>query len=278
VFSQENAAAASKGAPNRPSVRECVASHRQAQLLRRDQKLLEAKDQVLRCLHDSCPSAVIGECGRLLEALEQEIPSVTFAVTRDGAPELRARVSADGAPVPNWTKGSPLPVNPGEHTFRFELEGHPTLVKAALFPVGSGIRMIEIAFTPTSASTAPASPAPPGAPERIRRRLPGHFYPIATLGVLGAAGFATFGLRGMQREKELEDRCSPHCTAEDTEPLERTYWIANLSGGVGAAALLTAGIIYVTRPPSAKRESSRRVLDVVPTRGGGFATMTWDLE
>src|SRR5258708_17774735 len=76
---------------------ECIAASTEGQTLRKDEKLLEARDQILVCARDVCPGIVKSHCARWLTEIEEQIPSIVVrAQNAAGADLTDARLTIDG--------------------------------------------------------------------------------------------------------------------------------------------------------------------------------------
>src|SRR5262249_35736087 len=102
---------------------ECASAADQAQQLRDDGKYRRAREQLLVCARDVCPGPIKRDCLDWLKDLDNLAPTVVFAA-KDGNKDLTdVKVSIDGAAVTDHLDGRPVPVDLGEHTFRFEHAG-----------------------------------------------------------------------------------------------------------------------------------------------------------
>jgi hypothetical protein len=64
----------------------------------------------------------------------------------------------------------------------------------------------------------------------------------------GAGSFVFFGLRAKQDVDEMRTSCAPFCDPARVDAARRDALIANISLGVGAAALVTAGVfVFVSQ-------------------------------
>jgi hypothetical protein len=101
----------------------CVQANENAQVLRRDGRLRDARAKLVECESMACPSLVREDCVLQLADVDQAIPTLTFDVRDTAGNELRGvRVSVDGVPAGTF-EGNPVPVDPGERVFRFEADG-----------------------------------------------------------------------------------------------------------------------------------------------------------
>jgi hypothetical protein len=252
-----------------PTKEQCIESHRQSQQAQNEGQLVHARELARTCTSLACPGLLVSDCARWLNDLDQRIPSVVFEVRLDGNPNRDAAVSADGKVVQEWTRGESFRLDPGEHQFRFELPNHEPIVQNLMLAEGMRYRIVSAEFktpvaptttTPLTSST-PAS-APMEAPRA--RPTPVVVYPLLVVGVVGVAGFATFGLLGKSKQSDLEKSCSPDCTDHQLSSMKQKYLIGDISLGVGAASLITAGILYLTRP----EKEAPTTVGVMPLPGG----------
>jgi len=239
----------------------CLGSYEQVQRARQDKKLRAAKAQAIACARETCPAAIANECGQWLTEIERGIPTVVVeASTADWRDLVAVRVFVDGEPVAERLDGSALPIDPGGHRFRFETAGAPPIEQQVLVREGEKNRKIAVQF----AGGAPGSGAAP-VPDRP---VPVAAFVLAGVGVLGAAGFATFGLLGTSKRHEL-DACKPHCASADVGTMMHEFAVADVSLAVGIVSLGAATWIYLTRPAVSKRgKGSLGIVPLVCTRGG----------
>ncbi|WP_437760705.1 hypothetical protein [Sorangium sp. So ce1389] len=168
-----------------PSKRACAAAYERAQGLRRDGKLIAAREALIACSQPTCPAAAVADCGPWLAEVEKSLPSVVIAAREAGGRErLDVRVLVDGRLLAATLDGKALPVDPGPHTFRYEPAGGPAVEERVLIREGEKNRAITVilgappaggppsprplaapAAPPSAAPAAPPSSAPPpGAP------------------------------------------------------------------------------------------------------------------
>ena len=230
-----------------PSRTECLDAHRSAQELRKGGKLLESQEQLLICSSESCPGAIITDCGKWLTELEQATPSVVFEVRVDGKDTNSARIELDGRVVSDWSQAVKL--NPGRHDVRISVDGFEPYVENVLTAEGQRLKMVSAEFKKQEAAAALAG-APPPKPVELKRPTPAVTYALLGVGVLGAAGFATFAAIGKTKQNQLDNDCAKvaPCTDADLKPMKTMYLAGDISAGVGAAALIGAAIVYFTRP------------------------------
>jgi hypothetical protein len=262
---QESAAPAQTG-PDRAA---CVAAHTKAQELKRGGQLLEAQTELQICSSAGCPGALISDCGQWISDLEQMTPSMVFEVRVDGKQVTDFQIQVDGTPVTDPSKA--LKVNPGRHVVRVEVPHFESKEETVALPEGQRMRLVSFQFDspkPEAAAEMVES-APPPAPLVMERRTPVIVYPLLGVGVLGLGAFGVLSFLGKSEQSDLESECAPRCSDDDLEPMKSYYLIGDVSAGVGAAALLGAGIVYLARP-SAPAVDTAASVRIGPTSAGDF--------
>lgn len=239
---------------------QCFAAHTEAQELKRGGKLIEAREKLQICSAVECPGVLIEDCGNWMRDLEQTTPSMVFEVKLDQKDADDAQVFVDGVPVEDLVGG--FEVNPGRHTVRAVLPPFEPITQTVTLPAGQRMRLLSFEF-----ESEPVADETPQPAAQVRRRpTPVGVYPLLGVGVAGLATFGVMAGLGKGEQNELEDTCAPSCTDDDLSKMETMYLIGDISAGVGAAALVTAGIIYLTRPT--KYESVPPVAFTFDPRGG----------
>ncbi len=229
-----------------PSRTECLDAHRNAQELRKDGKLLESQEKLLICSSESCPGALITDCGKWLTEIEQATPSVVFEVRVEGKDTNQARVELDGKTIADWSQA--VKVNPGRHEVRVTVDGFDPYVESVLTPEGQRLKMVSAEFKKAVAQAPSPDLAPK--PVELSRPTPTGAYVLLGVAVVGAGGFATFAAMGKTKQNQLDNDCRKlmPCTDSDLAPMKKLYLVGDISAGVGAAALIGAAIVYFTRP------------------------------
>ncbi|XXT24056.1 hypothetical protein WME94_21185 [Sorangium sp. So ce429] len=147
-----------------PSKRACAAAYERAQGLRRDGKLIAAREALIACSQPTCPAAAVADCGPWLAEVEKSLPSVVIAARDAGGRErLDVRVLVDGRLLAAALDGKALPVDPGPHTFRYEPAGGPAVEERVLIREGEKNRAITVILGAPPAG-GPSSPRPLAAP------------------------------------------------------------------------------------------------------------------
>jgi hypothetical protein len=244
-----------------PSREQCLSAHKSAQELKQGGNFLEAQEHLVVCSSATCPGVVISDCGTWIADLEKITPSMIFEIRADGKEAPEAKIFVDQNPVLDLSHA--VKVNPGRHTIRVELPPYPPHEETLTLPEGQRMRLVSVAFH----SKDPEPVAVPAAPPPVRepeRPTPFVVYPLFGLGVVGLASFGVFSLLGQQEQKELEETCAPDCTDADLESMKKMYLIGDISAGIGAAALLTSAVVYLTRPTESAGGAAAFALGVGP--------------
>jgi len=117
---------------------------------------------------------------------------------------------------------------------------------------------------------------------------------VLGLGVVGMGMWGVFGGLGLAAKSDAESTCAPNCTDDDISGIKTDFLVADVSLGVGAAALAGAaiiGIVWATSSsscdpatdkdckasdqPDAEEKASLRLRSagVAPLPGGGAAVV-----
>jgi hypothetical protein len=242
----------------------CMDAHRAAQRLRKDQKLLEAREQLVTCAGAKCPGMVQTDCAEWLGEIRGEIPSVIVSAKDEGGHELSdVSVSVDGKRVAERLDGRPIELNPGAYRFRYEREGQETIEAEVVLKTGVGNRVVEVVF-------------PGGLPEKKRIKTPVVTWVLLGTGTAAFASFAYFGLSGRSDYEQAEDDCYPSCTDADKDPIRTKLLIADISLIISLASFAGAGYFHFTRPYETVAAEARRTTPRLQVRlapGAGFASV-----
>lgn len=230
------AALAALATPARAADKEaCISAYEQTQTLRKDGHILGAKAQAAICAREGCPALLAKDCTRWLAELEQSTPSVVLDPrTPSGAEVIEVRVKVDGAPLVERIDGKAVPVDPGSHTFRFELADGPPFERTVVVREGEKNRRVTV--TLESAAKASARPVPTG---------------VWIFGGVSAVALVTatvLTIDGLSRKSDL-DACKPRCSEGDVDAMSARFTMADFALGAGVAAGAAAVYLFLTRPP-----------------------------
>jgi hypothetical protein len=289
------------------SRKSCAASFEKAQDLVRASHLRGARSALLACSRPVCGRVLARECTKELSQLEADIPSVVLSAKNDAGEQLvNVEVAMDGEPLTSQLDGRAVSVDPGVHQFFFK--SADSAVDLVSVPIAQGERNRSVTVelrkaaakvvTPhvdpvaaEAASAAKPAPAPGAEAAPVRRlslspemaRLPSSTseppkaapksmvgaYTVGTVGLAGLAGFGILYAIARNDNSGLSS-CWPNCDQSRVDAVRKLYVAADVSLGVGVAALGVATWLYFDakstsdeRPPP-----PRYSFDVKPSKSG----------
>jgi hypothetical protein len=207
---------------------QCISAHTTAQQLMKDGKLREARRQLLLCASGQCPDLLTVDCADWLADVERDLPTVVFALRAQGEERVDVRVLVDGQVVQSQLDGKAVPLDPGEHTVRFEpADGEPLERK---FVLSAGEKNREVAV----------SVAPPGGHPGLRLAS----YVVGGVGAVVFNIFVGFAVSGQQQFDELETTCKPSCDPASSDEVRTKFLAADVSLGIGLAAMGAGAVLF----------------------------------
>jgi hypothetical protein len=264
----------------------CVRAVEHAQVVRLDGKLREAREGFVTCARPVCPAAIRQDCTRWVAEVDASLPSVVFeAVWTDGGDVTGMTVLLDGKPIAGAEPGRAVALDPGEHTFRFEVPGAAPVETRNVIREGEKNRILRVTFTPlappapSAQATAPVvSPAPAPAsssapaPTNLwqpvppvdrrstasrRAPVPLAAYILGGVGLAGLGGFAYLGLKGTGELDSMRSTCGHTCSPSDVTAARNEILAGDILGYVGLAAAGVAVWLVLTRPELAASAAVR---------------------
>ncbi len=249
----------------------CVLASTEGQVARDDGKLMEARKQLLFCAKDECPAVVRKSCAQWLADVEERTPSAIIRVLdASGSDVTDATVSIDGETVA--LDGRSLSLEPGQHSAELVESDGTKSVHKFLLAEREKSRIIDI-----RSAQRPAASSPAKAGSETSNATSTGFSPPTGAWVLGGVGvvalgsFAYFGLTAKHKLNDLKESCSPTCSDSQTQSGRTSAAVADVSLGVGVAALIGAVTWTLLAPSSSSKGSESARVDVVPTATGGVA-------
>jgi len=266
---QEPPAAAAGDQPAQPAStgESCSAAYERSQTEKVAGHYLAATAAALECSQLGCNPAIVRECVRFYEQLQQDTPTLVFSARKAEGGELtEVRVEMDGKPVVEQIDGRPFKLDPGPHEFVFihPVRGRKELSETAR--VGDHARVLEATFADPNAPP----PAAPVAPVAVK---PGPAVPVMTwvlggVGILGLGSFALFRVSAVSDYNNYNANCSPQCNPADIDAVHRKFMISYASLGVGIAGVVGAGLVFALTP---RHHGGKEVqASVVPQRDGAW--------
>jgi hypothetical protein len=232
--------------PNQGAKAACLAAHEEAQSLRTQKKLHAARAQYVLCAKTECPVVLRKECSEQIEHVDAVAPTVALEALDDkGMSDTNVKVTIDGKTVAEGLTGAALPIEPGDHSFRFERADGKALDLKVLIVEGEKNRKVTADFQTLVPKQSSPTQVPPPAPES--KRVPVLAFVAGGVALAAAGGFAFFAITGKSKEKDLAGSCAPNCTSADVAPVERSYLVADVSLVV---AVIAAGAAIVLALPA----------------------------
>jgi hypothetical protein len=214
--------------------RTCAQAYVEAQELKRQHALIEARERLRVCASDLCPSTLRPECTQWLSEVEGALPTVVVVVrTPSGQDVVDVRLYVDGREVAAHLDGTSIEVDPGEHRVRVVRADGVGSERSVLFAQGDKDRRIVFAL---EEPRAPAPPAPARDPSSDGRRVGPAPYVLAGVALVGLGVGTYFGVSGLAQRAE----CDPHCTTVDRREISGEKFVA---ADIGLGVALAAGVV-----------------------------------
>ena len=222
----------------------CVASVERAQLARYQGKLGAARDGFARCARDTCPVAIRTDCATWLADANARLSSViVVGAWEDGSAARGVVVHVDGQRVVGDVEHQAATLDPGDHGFRFEVDGGRSVEARYVLREGEKGRVLRVTFARTpSAATTPATEA------ATHRPIPLSVYVVAGAGVAALAGFGIVGLQAISDLNAMRaSPCGQRHDCPDAPAARERLLISNVGELAGASALAIATWLFLTR-------------------------------
>lgn len=220
----------------------CSESYEKAQVLQKDNKMTDARAQLLVCSQEACPGWIKTECVKWLADIDEHQPSIVIAA-RDaqGKDVLDASVEIDGSMISSKVDGTAVKVDPGPHTVKLVHDGQTT-EQQIVARVGEKNRTVEIVL-----KGAPTTEPPPvdHAPKR-GSPIPAIATGVLGLGAIGASIGLTFATKSDVDTMRMT--CAPRCNPSDVDAANTKLIVANVLFGVGVAAVAAGVLLFIFRP------------------------------
>jgi hypothetical protein len=291
----------------------CASSYKDAQDKEKVGHLVEARELYSSCAKQTCGQFLLNECTARHTRLDSDIPSVVLVAThKSGKPYLHVEVTLDGEPFASGLDGRSLQVDPGPHEFVFSTKNGVLATEKVLILQGDRNRRILASLPRKPRADADAAlpaetetthdDATDGAPHDLTRGLnrelteppnetahsngvPALSWVLGGVAVLGGGGYAVFSTWGKKDNQVLQEQCAPACQQSSVDRVKQRFLVADISLGVGAAALGGALLAYALRgsseePSPETRQAGKRperaayAVDVHATQAGAVASLS----
>ena len=222
----------------------CINAYEQTQTLRKDGKLVTARQQALLCAKDTCPALLSKDCSKWSAELETQTPTVVIeAKSPSGADVQNVSVKVDGVALVEKLDGKPIQVDPGSRVFRFETDGAAPVEKTVVLKEGEKSHKIAVAFAPLAA-TAPLST------DATARPIPTAVWIFGGVSIAALATSAVFTIDGLGKKSDL-DACKPRCSPDDVDAMNTRFTFADVALGAGVVAAAATLYLFFARPSAA---------------------------
>jgi len=247
---------------------QCISASDQGQQLRDDGKYRSAREAFVRCSRSTCPGLVTHNCSQWLIELEAKMPTVVIDARDDKGNDLvEVKVIVDGTEMTTRIDGMPMPMDRGEHLFRYEAAGFGSVEERVAIQDGEKNRLVKVRLVP---GTPPIAVAP--APQPARAGPPLAAWLFGGFAVAAFASEAYFGVSGLSQRSGDIDRCAPYCKPSEATSIQTKFAVADTSLGIG---LVSAGLAaYFFLRPSEPGSPVQTVLEVSPRPGGWIGNLS----
>jgi hypothetical protein len=253
----------------------CTQALDDSQVKRDDGKLIEARKLLRFCGGADCTPTLQRLCSQLLADVDARVPSfVLSAKDGSGGDLVNVRVTMDGAQVATTLDGRAIEVDPGPHSFVFELPDGTKAEKTAVAEERVKGTVVSVTF----GALPPAPPQVAAPPQPVESVTDHGGSPLKTAGfVLGAAGVVGlglgigFGVEALSTKSSncpSNDQCAPG-TPSTAYSQARISTVSFVAGGT----LLASGVSLLVLAPRAagdRRAARWGVEPVVAASGGGL--------
>jgi hypothetical protein len=257
----------------------CINAVEQALTLRTAGKLRDALKTLAACSDPACPEEVRVECTQRIAATDAAMPTLIFSA-KDGAGNdlLAVTVTMNGAPLTTTLDGRPVPIDPGEHAFRFETVGQPPVDKTLVVREGEKNRIESVVLgamappPPATATAAPVSVEPSSWNNRKTLAVV-----AGGVGVVGVGLGIVWSAYASSAQSQERSNCSASgCpnrpqSVEDYNTAQRNATAATVSFIAGAALVAAGVVLWVTAPANAATANTTAwhvAPEVLPSGGG----------
>ena len=246
-----------------PTNADCLAASEASLKSGNEHKLRAERSQLLVCAAPNCPADIRKECSRRVDEVNAQIPTIIFAAKDASGADISAvKVTMDGEVLAERLEGTALSIDPGEHTFTFEMAGQPPVFKKLLIQEAQKDRReiisLGAATTTPGPGPQPTTGQPPSAPppppddgggmgtQKILALVAGG------IGVVGIGVGTAFGVMAMSKKNDAQSACSGSCATQDGvnkwSNAGSTGDVSTVGFIVGGVGLAGAAVLWFTAP------------------------------
>jgi hypothetical protein len=209
------------------------------------------------CAATTCPADIKKECLARVDEVNAQIPTIVFSVKDAKGADLSAvKVKMDGEVLAERIQGTALSIDPGEHTFTFEMAGQAPVTKKLVIVQGQKDRREVISFG-SGASDGPVEGAPSTPPagvddgggmgtQKILAIVAGG------IGVVGLGVGTAFGIMALSKKSDAQNACPNNCATQDGvnkwSDAASTGNISTIGLIVGGVGIAGGAVLWFTAP------------------------------
>lgn len=249
----------------------CSNAYDLTQRFRKIGRLQTARTEAAICVRDVCTEFIRVDCATWLREIDAGQPTVVFQVLdAEGHETSAVRVTLDGAPWLERLDGSAQKVDPGQHTFLYELDASHTSTQTLQIREGEKNRKLVASFQRTGDAPAPReSAAPAGGPSIAPWILGGAGLSlVAAGGVLGGVVLAKKSVADAHCS-DVTKTCDPD--GESASKAGRTLGPLSTVGFAVGGAAVTAAVLWLALRSPPESAVPRSALRVSPLAGKSAA-------
>ena len=248
---------------------QCITASENAQKLRDQHKLSQAREQFLVCARDACPAAVKQDCTEQAQKIADKMPSIVVRAKGKSGDLVNVTVSMDDKIITAKLDGSAVQVEPGIHKLKLEAPGETSIEQQVVIAEGEQNRVLDFSFG--AAGSVKDSNPPPDDTRPTKRGFPIVPTIVAGVGVVAFGMFATFGLLGRSEFSDAEKTCKPTCPNDKVDSIRTKLIVADVSLTVGITAVVGATVLYILHFSGGSGEAKATV-GASPMPGGAFGS------
>jgi hypothetical protein len=229
----------------------CSAAAESAQTHRTEGKLMQAREELVRCAQQSCPKVVREPCAGWLDELDAELPSIVLrAVDEKGADLIDVRVEAGAQVLATRLDGKAITLDPAALTLKISATGFISKDVPLVVARGEQARVVQIVLSRVGGDTPAAEP----------RSVPVGGWVLLGIGLGSLVAFGVLEGVAQAEYADLEDGCGVgfRCAEEATESTRDKFTAAAVTLGVGLAAAVAGGtwlIVDAATAPAAPKSA-----------------------
>ncbi len=256
----------------------CLEAYDNAQTMKQEGKLVAARERLLVCARNVCPTILRKDCTQWLSEVDASIPTVVISVQdASGRDLVDVKVTVNDQPFLTQIDGKAVRVDPGVHTFRFEVDGQEPVEERVVIHAAAKNRPISIKIgkLPGRSSGDKDALTSGGGADTTAKSAPTTAYIFGGVGLVGLGAFAYFGSQ-FQNKLDDMDSCKPNCPQSDADDASSKRKMAYLSAGIGVVGLGVATYLFFsssTEPDAAQQVSRLPRVDLLPVRGGAIGSL-----